>query len=59
VEQLVSDGSRPDKVFKDKDVNLVAKQLFEFSGCQPHSSVQPPKEAEAEVVGAESSPDTN
>ena len=23
--QLVSDGSRPDKVFKDKDVNLVAK----------------------------------
>jgi hypothetical protein len=30
--QLVSDGSRPDKVFKDKDVNLVAKQLFEFSG---------------------------
>jgi hypothetical protein len=29
---LVSDGSRPDKVFKDKDVNLVAKQLFEFSG---------------------------
>jgi hypothetical protein len=30
--QLVSDGSRPDKVFKDKDVNLVAKQLSEFSG---------------------------
>jgi hypothetical protein len=30
--QLVSDGSRPDKVFKDKDMNLVAKQLFEFSG---------------------------
>jgi hypothetical protein len=30
--QVVSDGSRPDKVFKDKDVNLVAKQLFEFSG---------------------------
>jgi hypothetical protein len=30
--QLGSDGSRPDKVFKDKDVNLVAKQLFEFSG---------------------------
>jgi hypothetical protein len=26
--QLVSDGSRPDKVFKDKDVNLVAKQLY-------------------------------
>ena len=30
--QLVSDGSRPDKVFKDKDVNLVAKQLKEFTG---------------------------
>jgi hypothetical protein len=30
--QLVSDGSRPDKVFKDKGVNLVAKKLFEFSG---------------------------
>jgi hypothetical protein len=30
--QLVSDGSRHDKVFKDKDVNLVAKKLFEFSG---------------------------
>jgi hypothetical protein len=30
--QLVSDDSRPDKVFKDKDVNLVSKQLFEFSG---------------------------
>jgi hypothetical protein len=30
--QLVSDGGRLDKVFKDKDVNLVAKQLFEFSG---------------------------
>jgi len=28
--QLVSDGSRPDKVFKDKDVNLVAKQLKEL-----------------------------
>jgi hypothetical protein len=28
---LVSDGSRTDKVFKDKDVNLVSKQLFEFS----------------------------
>jgi hypothetical protein len=30
--QLLSDGSRPDKVVKDKDVNLVAKQLFEFTG---------------------------
>ena len=30
--QLVSDGSRPDKVFKDKDVNLVAKKLKEYSG---------------------------
>jgi hypothetical protein len=30
--QLVSDGSRPGKVFKDKDVNLVAKRLKEFNG---------------------------
>ena len=30
--QLVSDGSRPDKVFKDKDVNHVAKALKEYSG---------------------------
>ena len=30
--QLVSDGSRPDKVFKDKDVNLVAKHLKEYTG---------------------------
>ena len=30
--QLVSDGSRPDKVFKDKDVNLVAKHLKEYNG---------------------------
>ena len=30
--QLVSDGSRPDKVFKDKDVNCVAKALKEYSG---------------------------
>ena len=29
--QLVSDGSRPDKVFKDKDVNLVAKHLKEYT----------------------------
>ncbi|XP_066365390.1 uncharacterized protein [Miscanthus floridulus] len=29
---LVSDGSRPDKVFKDKDVNHVAKALKEYSG---------------------------
>jgi hypothetical protein len=28
----VNDGSRPDKVFKDKDVNLVAKHLKEFTG---------------------------
>lgn len=28
----MSDGSRPDKVFKDKDVNLVAKYLKEFTG---------------------------
>ena len=30
--QLVSDGSRPNKVFKDKDVNYVAKCLKEFCG---------------------------
>jgi hypothetical protein len=29
---LLNDGSRPDKVFKDKDVNLVAKHLKEYSG---------------------------
>ena len=32
VAQLVSDGSRPNKVFKDKDVNYVAKALKEYSG---------------------------
>jgi len=30
--QLLSDGSRPNKVFKDKDVNLVAKAMKEFCG---------------------------
>jgi hypothetical protein len=30
--QLLSDGSRPDKVFKDKDVNMVARHLKEFTG---------------------------
>ena len=30
--QLVSDGSRPNKVFKDKVVNYVAKALKEYSG---------------------------
>jgi hypothetical protein len=30
--QLLSDGSRPDKVFKDKDVNHVAKCLKDYSG---------------------------
>ena len=30
--QLVSDGSRPDKVFKDNDMNLVAKHLKDYSG---------------------------
>ena len=30
--QLVSDDSRPDKVFKDKDVNHFAKALKEYSG---------------------------
>jgi hypothetical protein len=30
--QLLSDGSRPDKVFKDKDANSVAKALKEYSG---------------------------
>jgi hypothetical protein len=29
---MVSDGSRPDKVFKDKDVNQVAKALKEWCG---------------------------
>jgi hypothetical protein len=29
---LVSDGSRPDKVFKDKDVNSMAKALKLFCG---------------------------
>ncbi|CAD6334495.1 unnamed protein product [Miscanthus lutarioriparius] len=29
---LVSDGSRPEKVFKDKDVNSVAKALKQFCG---------------------------
>ncbi|CAD6271304.1 unnamed protein product [Miscanthus lutarioriparius] len=32
IAQLVSDGSRPNKVFKDKDVNHVAKTLKEYSG---------------------------
>ena len=31
IAQLVSDGSRPNKVFKDKDVNHVAKALKEYS----------------------------
>ena len=30
--QLLSDSTRPDKVFKDKDVNLVAKCLKDYSG---------------------------
>jgi archaellum biogenesis protein FlaJ (TadC family) len=30
--QLVSDDSRPDKVFNDKDVNHVAKALKEYNG---------------------------
>ena len=30
--QFVSDGSRPDKVFKNKDVNLTAKCLKDYSG---------------------------
>ena len=29
---LLSDGTRPDKVFKDKDVNLVAKCLKDYNG---------------------------
>ena len=28
----MSDCSRPNKVFKDKDVNLVAKHLKEYTG---------------------------
>jgi methionine salvage enolase-phosphatase E1 len=30
--RLLSDGSRPDKVFKDKDVNMVVRHLKEFTG---------------------------
>jgi hypothetical protein len=30
--QLLTDGTRPDKVFKDKDVNYVAKCLKDYSG---------------------------
>jgi hypothetical protein len=30
--QLLSDGTRPDMVFKDKDVNYVAKALKDYSG---------------------------
>jgi hypothetical protein len=29
---LVNDGTKPDKVFKDKDVNSVAKALREYCG---------------------------
>ena len=29
---MVSDGSRPDKVFKDKDVNQVARALKDWCG---------------------------
>jgi hypothetical protein len=30
--QLVSDSSKPNKVFKDKNVNLVTKHLKEYNG---------------------------
>ena len=30
--QLLSDGTRLDKVFKNKDVNLIAKCLKDYSG---------------------------
>ena len=30
--QIISDGSRTDKCFKDKDVNFVAETLREYSG---------------------------
>jgi hypothetical protein len=30
--QILSDGSRTDKVFKDKDVNTIAKALKEYTG---------------------------
>jgi hypothetical protein len=30
--QLLTDGTRPDKVFKDKDVNYVTKCLKDYSG---------------------------
>ena len=29
---MLSDGTRPDKVFKDKDINHVAKCLKDYSG---------------------------
>jgi hypothetical protein len=32
MDALVSDGSKLDKVFKDKDVNVVAKALKQFGG---------------------------
>ncbi|CAD6261001.1 unnamed protein product [Miscanthus lutarioriparius] len=39
--QLLSDGTRPNKVFKEKDVNLVAKCLKDYNGDADH-----PKDAE-------------
>jgi hypothetical protein len=30
--QLLSDGTRPDKVFKSKDVNIMAKCLKDYGG---------------------------
>jgi hypothetical protein len=32
IAQILSDGSRTEKCFKDKDVNLIAKALREYSG---------------------------
>ena len=47
----MSDGSRPDKLFKDKDVNLVAKAMKDFCGGsdEPNLGVQSLEEVEAEV----------
>jgi hypothetical protein len=42
---LVSDSTKPDKVFKDKDVNSVAKALREYCG-----DIVSPTQLEAEMV---------
>ncbi|CAD6218423.1 unnamed protein product [Miscanthus lutarioriparius] len=44
--QLLSDGTRPNKVFKDKDVNHVAKCLKDYSGDAMSPTQDHPKAAE-------------